>query len=51
MTNADLPLIRKLYRGFQFTRVARIRWVTTRSRKHYADELIITNYDPPADGG
>jgi hypothetical protein len=45
MTNADIPLVRELYRGFQMTSLAVTRYVTHKSVKHSVSELVITNYD------
>ena len=44
MTNADTPLIRKLYGHYHITEVPVIRYVTCKSKKYSARELIITNY-------
>jgi DNA adenine methylase len=45
MTNADTPLVRRLYRGFNITQMAVARYVTC-NEKHRVQELVITNYDP-----
>jgi DNA adenine methylase len=47
MTNADLPLIRQLYRGYFITEISVTRYVTCKSVKHRIGELVITNYAPP----
>jgi len=44
MTNADLPIIRKLYRGFHLSRLSVTRSITCKKKKHHVGELIITNY-------
>ncbi len=45
MSNADLPLIRRLYRGFNRMNLRVPRYVKTGKKKHAVDELIITNYE------
>jgi DNA adenine methylase len=47
MTNADTDKIRRLYRGFHFTRLPVTRFITCKSIRHKVRELVITNYDPP----
>jgi DNA adenine methylase len=44
MSNADTPLIREIYQEFFFIEVNVTRYVTCKSTKHRAAELIITNY-------
>ena len=44
MTNADHPLIRRLYRGFRVQPVEVTRHVTCKAVKHAVGELVITNY-------
>jgi len=44
VTNADTPLIRRLYAGWNIHRVSRPRWVRSGKVKHQVDELIITSY-------
>jgi len=46
MTNADLPLIRRLYKGFRFHPMRVTRYVSCKSQRHVVQELIITNYEP-----
>ena len=45
LSNADTPLIRKLYNGFLVTDLSVTRWITCKSKKHRVSELLITNYD------
>jgi DNA adenine methylase len=45
MSNADIPIIRKLYSNFNIKDLPVIRYVTSKSTKHKVSELIITNYD------
>jgi DNA adenine methylase len=47
MTNADTDKIRRLYRGFHFTRLPVTRFITCKSVRHKVKELVITNYDLP----
>lgn len=44
MTNADCPLIRKLYAGFEIEALSVTRWVSCRAQKPVVSELIIHNY-------
>lgn len=46
MTNADLPLVRRLYRDYSITEINVPRYVTCKNVKHNVGELVITNYDP-----
>lgn len=46
MTNADMPLIRKLYDRFNIFELSVTRYVTCRRKKHRVCELVITNYKP-----
>jgi DNA adenine methylase len=47
MTNADTPLIRRLYQPFQLAEISVPRYVTCKKVRHSVGELVITNYDPP----
>lgn len=47
VSNADTPLIRQLYKGFQTSTLSVTRYVSSSSVKHRVGELIITNYAPP----
>lgn len=44
MSNADSPLIRRLYTAFRQIRIDVTRYVTCKSRKHKVRELIVCNY-------
>jgi DNA adenine methylase len=44
MTNADTPLIRKLYRKYRMIETPVVRWITCKSVRHSVTELVITNY-------
>lgn len=44
MSNADTPLIRRLYKGFRMRQIPVTRFVTCSSHKHKVHELVITNY-------
>lgn len=44
MTNADTPLIRKLYSNFYITGISVTRSITCKSHKHSVEEVVITNY-------
>jgi DNA adenine methylase len=44
MSNADIPAIRKLFRGFQINSLPVTRYITCKSVKHQVKELVITNY-------
>ncbi|MBI2683807.1 MAG: Dam family site-specific DNA-(adenine-N6)-methyltransferase [Actinobacteria bacterium] len=45
MSNADIPLIRDLYRGFNLTQLPQTRSVSCKSHKLRVADLLITNYD------
>lgn len=44
MSNADTPLIRELYRRYTLSGLSVTRYVTCKSHKHRADELLIANF-------
>lgn len=44
MSNADVPAIRQLYRGFRMISLDSRRYVTCKAERHLVKELIITNY-------
>ena len=44
MSNADTPLVRKLYRGLHMRSLPVNRWVTCKASKHVVHELVITSY-------
>jgi DNA adenine methylase len=44
VTNADTPLIRRLYAEWSVSEITRPRWVTTSRHKHRVVELIFTSY-------
>lgn len=44
ITNADIPLIRGLYKHWNILEITRPRWVTSSQHKHRVVELIITSY-------
>lgn len=44
ITNADTPLIRRLYKPFNFKKISVTRYITCKAKKHQVSELIITNY-------
>ena len=44
MSNADIELIRSLYKGFHITSLPVRRFVTCKAKKGMVTELIITNY-------
>jgi DNA adenine methylase len=44
MTNADTPLIRRLYKTFRIAPLQVTRYITCKSTKHRVGELVITNY-------
>ena len=44
LSNADIPAIRQLYRGFNITALSVTRYVTCKATKHRVRELIVTNY-------
>lgn len=45
MTNADTPLIQKLYEGFNIEPLSVTRFVTCKKKRHKVTELVITNYE------
>jgi len=47
MTNAELPSIRKLYRGFRISKLEVTRYVSCKGTRHRVGEVVITNYPPP----
>ena len=44
VTNANTPLIRKLYTQWHIVEIARPRWITSSRHKHRVIELIITSF-------
>jgi DNA adenine methylase len=44
MTSADIPLIRRLYRGFNIRSLHVTRFVTCKAVRHTVREVVITNY-------
>jgi DNA adenine methylase len=44
MTSADIPLIRRLYRGFQIRSLPVTRFITCKAVRHTVNEVVITNY-------
>jgi len=44
ISNADTPVIRKLYKGFRVSRLSVTRYVSSQTVKHRVGEVIITNY-------
>lgn len=44
MSNADTPLIRRIYSNYYFVELSVVRYVSCKAVKHRASELIITNY-------
>lgn len=45
MSNADIPLIRKLFRRYNVFSLPVTRYITCKSKKHRVRELVITNYE------
>ena len=45
MSNADIPLIRQLYKEFKICELSVVRNITCKNKKHRVSELVITNYD------
>ncbi len=45
ISNADTPLIRRLYKKYELVSLPVIRYLTCKSIRHKAKELIITNYE------
>jgi DNA adenine methylase len=44
ISNADTPLIRRLYRKYELVSLPVIRYLTCKSVRHKVKELVITNY-------
>lgn len=44
MTNANLPIIRDLYRGFKMSEIDVVRWVRADGKRYSVKELVILNY-------
>lgn len=44
MSNADTPRIRELFRGFNFSTLNVIRYISCKSIKHKVREIVVTNY-------
>lgn len=44
ISNADIPLIRYLYRDWNVSTLPVTRWITCKSLRHKVNELVITNY-------
>ena len=51
MTNADTPVIRKLYEELNMRPLPVTRFVTCKKEKYKVSELIITNYEMPDSNG
>jgi DNA adenine methylase len=52
ISNADTPLIRRLYRKYDLISLPVIRYLTCKSVRHKVKELVITNYETtPQKGG
>jgi DNA adenine methylase len=47
ISNADTPLIRRLYKRYKLISLPVIRYLTCKSIRHKVRELVITNYDLP----
>jgi DNA adenine methylase len=45
MSNADIPVIRRLFAGFKVSSLPVTRYITCKSIKHQVRELIITNFE------
>ena len=45
MSNADIPLIRQLYKEFNMCEISVVRNITCKNKKNRVSELVITNYD------
>jgi len=45
MTNADIPLIRSLYRAYPLHPLLVTRYVTCKKKRHRVTELVVTNYE------
>jgi DNA adenine methylase len=43
VTNADIPLIRDLFKTWSISEITRPRWITSSRHKHRVVELIITS--------
>lgn len=46
MSNADVPRIRELFADYHMNHLDVTRYITCKTVKHRARELVITNYDP-----
>lgn len=44
MTNADVPLVRELYEGYNLCSLSVARSVTCKKQRHSVAELVVTNY-------
>lgn len=44
MTSADIPLIRRLYKGFHIRSLPVTRFITCKAVRHTVREVVITNY-------
>ena len=44
ISNADIPLIHNLYKGWNISILPVTRWITCKSFRHKVNELVITNY-------
>ena len=44
MTNADLPMVRSLYKDFAIIRLTVTRFITCKKERHSVTELVIKNY-------
>jgi DNA adenine methylase len=51
MSNADTPLIRRLYSSFRIEKLSVTRFITCKAKRHQVSELVIMNYEQPPEGG
>lgn len=49
MTNADTPVIRRLYKDYWINSLEVTRFVTCKKKRHKVKELVITSYEPTHD--
>jgi DNA adenine methylase len=45
ISNADIPLIRKLYKDWNIYNLPVTRWVSANGRRYFVSELVIINFD------
>lgn len=48
LSNSDCDMIRSMYQGYHLHRLSITRWLGANGRRFQVNEVIVTNYKPPA---